>query len=226
MKNTSNFFKLIAILICFNSCAQEKPNCSDELKKSITPLIFSLNEARKVYKTTTENYQQIIKNKIETLNDISNSQPEKFGKLKIKSDKIESITSDLNGFIELLKEESITNHFDNYNYEMMSDTLFYRNILFDKNNNLSKRGLKLKNKIQNFHKTCNEILNSSQQELKWFNDSNFNTEVSFSDYDGNKIDFMNFKLSNRSVIGTLTYLEKLQLELVTFQFFFMNSIVQ
>jgi len=225
MKNLYTF-KLALFLICFNSCAQEKQNCKVELEQSIAPFITSLNEARDVYKTTKQNYLETIKTKTEKLNEISNALPHKYGGLKVKSDKIESLISDFNLFIESLKNESKTNHFDNYNYVMMSDTLFYQNILFDKENNLSESGLKLKEKIDFLYKTNNEILNSFQHDLKVYNDSKFKTDIIFNDYNGNKIDYIDYNISNRTVIGVLTYLEKLQLELVTFQFLYMNSIIQ
>ncbi|MFC5046069.1 hypothetical protein ACFSTE_05100 [Aquimarina hainanensis] len=226
MKSKYTLLRLLIVLICFNSYAQEKDDCNTKLKKTLVPFINSLNKANEVYRLTIKNYQDVINDKVQTLNELNSAQPEKYGDLKSKSDKVKALVSELNEVIESFKDEAKADYFDHYNYEMMIDTLFYRNILFDNENNLSKRGLALKEKIQYFHEVSMEVLNSSQEELKNYNVSKFDTKSSFRDYDGNPLDFINFHLSDTTVIGVLSFFEKLQLEVITFQYLYMNSIIQ
>ena len=226
MRNISLFFGLAFFIICFNSCAQDRQNCNEALENSITPILRTLHESREVYKTTKVNYSKIIQTKIEILTRKSSAQPEKYGNLKVKSDTLQKVGVDLNVYIDALIEESTPNHFDDLNYAMMSDTILYGNLLFDKDKNLSERGIELKEKIDLFYKTNNGILNAYQNDLRFYNESKFNTDLKFNDYDGNEIDYMNHKLTDKSVIGIVSFLERLQLEIKTFQFLFMNSIIQ
>ena len=205
MKKIVIFFGSVLLLTYSYSYKQTGQYQIAGSENSMTPLLISLNEAREMYRSTEIIYRDIVKSKIAQLNRLSSSDSEKYGNLKMKSDSIANALSDLNGIIESLKDEAKVNHFDNFNYAIMSDDQFYHNILFDDDTDLLERGIKLKEKIEFFYESNSTILRSFQNDLKQYNDSKFKTDNIFEDYEGNKIDYINYKLLDKTVIGTLSY---------------------
>ncbi len=186
--------------------------------------IVSLQDSIKTYKKIKIDYRKTINFKTIKINELNEDQPNKYGQLKSKSDIIGKNIKNLNLFINLLKEESSKNSLDEKNYDALSDITIYDKI-FMENKILSKRASELKEKIDVFYKTNKEMLNSNSS-LYIYNENKFNTNRFVIDKNGKEIDYMNSKLKDKSVIGVLYYLEKLQLELETFHFLFMNSIIQ
>ncbi|MEN8125865.1 MAG: hypothetical protein ABFR32_12140 [Bacteroidota bacterium] len=226
MKQFPKLVRLFFLLILLNSCAQEKKGYSQEIKNSITPILLTLNNSLEIFEETNQTYSKIINEKITILNQKNDEQPKKYGLLKEQSDKLANSVNGLNSYLDSLILESEKNHFDTYNYTMMTDTVFFSNILYKKNNTLSERGQRLEEKIDQFFKINNEILESYSREAKAYNNMKFNTSHPFTNYEGEQINYMDYKLTDRTVIGTLLYLKKLQLEIKTLQMIFMNSIIR
>ncbi|QCE41375.1 hypothetical protein [Psychroserpens sp. NJDZ02] len=214
MKNT---LTLILFMFFLNSCSN-----NNHTKENVVVISKKIANLRK----TKENYRKVIKEKSETLNRISSEQPEKYGELKHKYEQIKVQLTDLNLLIETLKNESKINNFDISNYEELIDLSLYSKLLFNNSEKLSKKGINLKNKINSLYIINKEILNKNQREFKSYNERKFNVNSSLVDENGKNIKYINFKLNDKSVIGVLLYLEQLQLELETFEYKYMNSIIQ
>ncbi|MFD0992568.1 hypothetical protein, partial [Tenacibaculum geojense] len=95
--------------------------------------------------------------------------------------------------------------------------------LFD-GKDLSVKGNKLKNEIEKLY-ISNKKLFNNYSELENYNELHFNTS-NIIDKNGNEIKYFQDKLFNKPVIDVLEYLEKLKLELNTFQYIFFNTVIQ
>jgi hypothetical protein len=186
--------------------------------------IISLQDSIKTYQKTKLDYRKTINLKTSKINELNENQPDKYGQLKSKSDMIRENIKDLNLFINTLKKESTENPPNENNFDALSDVTIYDKILTE-NKGLSKKAIELKEKIDVLYRSNKEIL-SSNRILDTYNENKFNTNRLIIDKNGKEIDYMKLNLMDKSVIGVLYYLEGLQLELETFHFLFMNSIVQ
>ncbi|MFD0992541.1 hypothetical protein, partial [Tenacibaculum geojense] len=95
--------------------------------------------------------------------------------------------------------------------------------LFD-GKDLSVKGNKLKNEIEKLY-ISNKKLFNKYSELENYNELHFNTS-NIINKNGNEIKYFHDKLFNKPVIDVLEYLEKLKLELNTFQYIFLNTVIQ
>ena len=186
--------------------------------------ISEIENRIKTYLQTKKEQTKTIEEKLIKVNKISNEQPAKYGGLKNKSDLLQKNIDNLNSYINLLKKEIDNKYTEDEEYDFMCNTVFYKKILF-KQNSLSKRGIQLKNKIDLFYKGNKELF-SDRPKIDRNNSRYFDTNRFISDEKGNKISYLNFNLLDKPVVDILEYLEKLQLEINTFQYSVLNSMIQ
>ena len=209
---------IIFILLAITSCAQNKYSEKDLLneKEKTLSMILKLNEIRKTQKLSNLEFKNTIDNKYFKISNLAKDSPNKYGKLANYSNQIYNSGNEIYLLLNNIKNE-ITNESDENNYIAMTDTISSYNIIVEKFPGISK-------KINNFYLENIKITKSYNRVYNYNN--NFNINNNFRNSKGKKVNYTDYKFNNKTSIGVLASLEKLQFEIRYFQLIFFNAIVQ
>lgn len=189
-------------------------SCQNENETS-TSLVLRLNEFREIENSSKETLKNIASSKYEVLKIKNEEQPKSFGQLTGFATQIYSTGNEINDYIDEIKAE-----ISEEDCFVTNDTTLYDAFV-------KQKYAILKNKIDNFYKQ-NKVITSSSRGyayLKEYNEKTFDTNKTFVNKESKNVDFLNFKFNYKANIGLLTSLEKIQFEIVNFQYMFMNTIM-
>jgi uncharacterized protein YaiI (UPF0178 family) len=203
MKNLQ--IKLVLfLLLSLNVCCQSK-------EEESTSIILQFNEFREIEKTSKEILKNIAESKYEVIKVKNEEQPKDFGLIASFATQIYSSGNEINDYIDEIK--SGISEEDCF---VTNDTALYDEFV-------KQKYTILKNKIDLFYKQNKVIISSKRYaSFKEYNET-FNTNKMFVNKKDEKINYLNFKFGYKANIGLLTSLEKIQFEVVHFQYMFMND---
>lgn len=199
---------VLFLLLSLNVCCQSK----DE---ETTAVILRLNEFREIVETSKEISKNIASSKYEVIKIKNEEMPKEFGKLAGFATQIYSSGNEINEYIDEIKSG-----ISEQDCFVTNDTALYDAFV-------KQKYAVLKNKIDNFYKQ-NKVITSSSKSyvyLKKYNEETFDTNKTFVNKENKNVNFLNFKFDYKANIGLLTTLEKIQFEVVNFQYMFMNTIM-
>jgi hypothetical protein len=206
---------ILFLLLSLNVCCQSKNEVLEVENETSTPIILQLNEFRGIEETSKEILKNIALSKYERVKIKNEEAPKTFGEVAGFATKIYSGGNEINDYIDEIKsgisEEdcSVTN-----------DATLYDEFV-------KQKYAVLKNKIDHFYKQ-NKVITSSSPAyayLKKYNEETFDTNKTFVNKENKNVNFLNYKFGYKANVGLLTSLEKMQFEIIHFQYMFMNTIM-
>ncbi|CAM3647504.1 hypothetical protein [Flavobacterium chungbukense] len=210
-------FLLLSLNVCCQSSNEKQLKVEEELKvekENSTAVISRLNEFREIEETSKEILKNIAFSKYEVIKIKNEDQPELFGELTGFATKIYSNGNEINDYIDEIKS-GITEE----DCFVTNNTLLY-------NAFVKQKYAVLKNKIDNFYKQ-NKVIVASSKSFAHLNKYNerFDTNKTFVNKENKKVNFLDFNFGYKANVGLLTSLEKMQFEVIHFQYMFMNTIM-
>lgn len=199
-----NYF-LIVLFVTLSSCGQNNEKQLQEEQETSASLLLQFNEFRKIVAVSKDNFKNDFLKKYEVIKRKSLDQPEQYSKPKGFAEKIVVSGNEINDYIEDIKLKIGEEDYSNF-----TDTKFYDDFV-------KVEYVKLKSKMDSFYKQNKAIIASSKK----YSLLNENNEKSFNV----SINFLENKFNNKTNIGLLASLEKIQFDVVYFQFLFMNTII-
>ncbi|MFD2941199.1 hypothetical protein [Flavobacterium notoginsengisoli] len=204
MKNLQ--IKLVLfLLLSLNVCCQS-------IEGESTSVILQLNEFRKIEETSKEILKNIASSKYEVIKIRNEEQPKVYAEMADSATKIYSGGNEINDYIEEIKSR-----ISEEDCFVTNDTTLYDEFV-------KQKYAILKSKIDLFYKQ-NKVIIASAKRYDSFKEDNeaFNTNKIFINKEDKKVNFLNYKFGYKANIGLLTSLEKIQFEVVHFQYMFMNA---
>ncbi|WP_281231431.1 hypothetical protein [Flavobacterium gelatinilyticum] len=205
---------VLFLLLSLNVCCQIKNEVLNQ-EETTKPIVLQLNEFREIEGVSKEILQNVVFSKYEVLKIKNEESPKSFGEMTGFATQIYSTGNEINDYINEIKAE------------ISEEDCFVTNetILYDAF--VKQEYAVLKNKIDKFYKQNKVIIASSRvyDSLKENNEKAFNTNKTFTNKENKSVDFLNYKFGYKANIGLLTSLEKIQFEIVHFQYMFMNTIM-
>ena len=187
------------------------------LEKEISKAaILRLNKFREIENTSREILKNIILFKYETLKVKNSESTETYRKSASFATQIYTSGNEIIDYIDEIKP-TFTSEED---YLITNDSLLYDDFV-------KQKYAVLKIKIDNFYKQ-NKIITSSSKvfvNLKKLNEKNFDTNKDLLNNENKNVDHLTFNFNFKTNIGLITSLEKIQFEIICFQYMFMNTII-
>lgn len=200
---------VLFLLLSLNVCCQSK----DE--ETTTSIILKLNEFREIEETSKEILKNIVLSKYEVVKIKNEEQPIQYGQFASFATQIYSSGNEINDYIDEIKSR-----ISEEDCFVTNDTTLYDAFV-------KQEYAVLKNKIDKFYKQ-NKVITSSAGPiayLKEYNEKTFDTNKTFVNKESKNINYLDFKFGYKANVGLLTSLEKIQFEVVNFQYMFMNTIM-
>ncbi|PAM95885.1 hypothetical protein B4N84_04880 [Flavobacterium sp. IR1] len=200
---------VLFLLLSLNVCCQSK----DE--ETTTSIILKLNEFREIEETSKEILKNIVLSKYEVVKIKNEEQPIQYGQFASFATQIYSSGNEINDYIDEIKSR-----ISEEDCFVTNDTTLYDAFV-------KQEYAVLKNKIDKFYKQ-NKVITSSSGPiayLKEYNEKTFDTNKTFVNKESKNINYLDFKFGYKANVGFLTSLEKIQFEVVNFQYMFMNTIM-
>ncbi|HEY1196723.1 hypothetical protein [Flavobacterium sp.] len=209
------YIKLVLfLLLSLNVCCQSKNGVwnEEETSKSI---VLQLNEFREISNTSKEILKNTVFSKYEVLKVKNEDSPKSFGEMMKFATQIYDTGNEINDYIEEIKAE-----ISEEDCFVTNDTALYDAFV-------KQKYAVLKSKIDKFYKQ-NKVITSSggvYSSFKGENEKLFNTNKTFINKENKSVDFLNYRFGYKANIGLLTGLEKIQFDVIHFQYMFMNTII-
>jgi len=204
---------VLFLLLSLNVCCQSKKEVvyEEETAKSI---ILQLNEFRDIEYTSKEILKNFVLSKYEVLKIKNEESPKTFGEITGFATHIHDKGNEIIEYIDEIKAE-----IPEENYFDTNEIAFYDAFV-------NQKYAVLKSKMDNFYKQNKTIISSSRPcaSLKEDNDK-FNTNRTFKNKENKNVDFLNYRFGYKTNIGLLTGLERIQFDVIHFQYMFMNTIM-
>ncbi|MBZ4035630.1 hypothetical protein K6T82_12690 [Flavobacterium sp. 17A] len=203
-------FLMLSLNVC---CQSNKEGQNDE--ETAKSIILQLNEFREIDNTSKEILKNIVFSKYQVLKVKNEESPKSFGEMTGFATQIYDTGNEINEYIDEIKSE-----ISEEDCFVTNDTALYDAFV-------KQKYTVLKGKIDKFYKQ-NKIITSSPgvyASFKADNEKLFNTNKTFINKEGKSVDFLNYKFGYKANIGLLTGLEKIQFDVIHFQYMFMNTII-
>lgn len=147
--------------------------------------------------------------------------PLMFQKTKTRLVEFNRLSNNLSKYIEKLQKEANT---EQVLYDLLVDD-FYKNLLFEKGEELSYKGRRLKVKIDSLYNHAIKINVHKLSQLENFYNGHFKTNDAFYDYDGNEIDYFKYHFYDKSNYGIMMSMNCLLLDVKTFQLLYYGTVM-
>ncbi len=138
----------------------------------------------------------------------ANDQPEKFGPLKVKADKIKLISQDLYVYLDTLKTKILKDYEDKKDYQTMDKTDFLDEYFFV-GDGISPNGTEYLNKIVSYRDSVTSILGPAYNQINNVVNKRFATNE-FVDSDGKKQSWLEYKYKGYPAVASITSFTQLQ----------------
>ncbi|MBS7256654.1 hypothetical protein [Flavobacterium branchiicola] len=205
---------VLFLLLSLNVCCQSKKEVLNEEETSKS-IILQLNEFRDIGNTSKEILKNIAFSKYEVLKIKNEEAPKSFGEMARFATQIYDTGNEINEYIDEIKAE-----ISEEDCFVTDDTALYDAFV-------EQKYAILKSKIDKFYKQ-NKVITASPgvyASFKGENEKLFNTNKTFTNKENKSVDFLNYKFGYKANIGLLTGLEKIQFDVIHFQYMFMNTII-
>ncbi len=196
-------------------------SCKD--KKVISAFGFmneKLEESNQVLNVRNEIYQQLLESKIE-------EDPKKYKPIKIRAEKVDRISSDFYNYLEDLKDEIYTAHFeqgeDRTDYTKLSDSKFVDDLFFI-GEERTARGQEFIDKITNYKTDIASALGRGFASISSLVNARFRIEDITGSND-KKIPWLNLKFKGFPAITSITNLSQMQTDLQLIQSELLSSMI-
>ncbi|MEN2486631.1 hypothetical protein AAYQ05_02420 [Flavobacterium sp. B11] len=202
---------VLFLLLSLNVSCQSNKEVVNE-QETAKSIILQLNEFRDIEYTSKEILKGYIISKYEVLKIKNEESPETFGEATGIAAKVYDKGNEIVEYIDEIKAE-----IPEEDYFDTNDTAFYDTFV-------NQKYAVLKSKIDNFYKQNKTIISSSRPcaSLKEDNEK-FNTNKTFKSKENKNVDFLNYRFGYKANIGLLTGLERIQFDVIHFQYMVMNT---
>ncbi|WP_281634236.1 hypothetical protein [Flavobacterium luteolum] len=202
---------VLFLLLSLNVSCQSNKEVVNE-QETAKSIILQLNEFRDIEYTSKEILKGYIISKYEVLKIKNEESPETFGEATGIAAKVYDKGNEIVEYIDEIKAE-----IPEEDYFDTNDTAFYDTFV-------NQKYAVLKSKIDNFYKQNKAIISSSRPcaSLKEDNEK-FNTNKTFKSKENKNVDFLNYRFGYKANIGLLTGLERIQFDVIHFQYMVMNT---
>ncbi|MGO4912297.1 gliding motility protein GldM [Leeuwenhoekiella sp. W20_SRS_FM14] len=153
----------------------------------------------------------------------ASEQPAKYGPIQAKAQKVNSLASDLDGYIANLKAEMIAKLEDPTDYETQDKTDFLDQRFFQ-GDKLSKEGEEFKAKVENFRNEIVALTEESYPAIASEVKQKFNTDE-VANRDGKKIEWLSYNFEGFPLIASRTKLTQMQADIKTTQSELLSSML-
>ncbi|UPZ16593.1 hypothetical protein [Flavobacterium humidisoli] len=209
------YIKLVLfLLLSLNVCCQSKNELWNE-QETAKSVVLQLNEFREISNTSKEILKYTVFSKYEVLKVKYEESPKSFGEMMKFATQIYDTGNEINDYIEEIKAE-----ISEEDCFVTNDTALYDAFV-------KQKYAVLKSKIDKFYKQNKVITYSGgvYASFKGDNEKLFNTNKTFINKENKSVDFLNYRFGYKANIGLLTGLEKIQFDVIHFQYMFMNTII-
>ncbi len=152
---------------------------------------------------------------MESLATKASDQPEQYAALKVKADEVNTISEELDSYLQGLKSEMMATlkaeDVDDYEVQDKPDFLDQR---FFKGDKLKPEGQEFLNKINKYRTDMLAVLGDDYPDIKSSIESNFSTEP-VTNRDGKKRDWINYNYEGFPLIASKTKLTQIQSDVKT-----------
>lgn len=135
-------------------------------------------------------------------------QPEKFGPLKVKADRIKIISQDFYVYLDTLKSKVLQGYEDKKDYQSMDKTDFIDEYFFV-GDGISPNGEEYVSKLTSYRDSVTAILGSAYGEINAVVNKRFATD-DFSDSDGKTKSWLEYKYKGYPAVASVTSFTQLQ----------------
>ncbi len=182
------------------------------MSKEVLSSFGFLNE-----KLTEANLKSDVKNTaaFSSLAQKAAEQKEKYEPLRVKAEKIQNASNELYNYIESLKLLMTEKLPDKKDYEVMDQSAFLDEYLFD-GDGYSKKGDEFVGKMDNFRSTVEKLLGKDSPHLTTVLNERFNT-VDVKTRDGKNKKWLKYHFESFPLIASLTNLTQIQMDIKTTQ---------
>ena len=179
-------------------------NMSKEVLAAFGLMNEKLNESN--VSATERNF-----NFMEGLAEKAGEQPEKYGPLKAKADKISAIASDYNAYLEGIKEEMKSTVSDPKDYAVMDKGDYLDNKFFNPQG-VSPEGQEFLEKMKEFKAAVKEAIGDDFPEIASSVEKEFSTEPVVN-RENVKVDWLDYHYKGYPLVASLTKLTQLQADI-------------
>ncbi|MDT0691444.1 gliding motility protein GldM [Salegentibacter sp. F188] len=139
-------------------------------------------------------------------------QPEKYEPLKAKAERIDSLSSSLDSYIQEIKNELIAEMDDPQNYEAMDQSARLDEMFFQ-SGRISPRGQEFVERIDTYRESVAEIIGDDYSNIAEKVRNDFATEP--ENVEGANVDWLKYKFEGFPLVASLTQMTQIQSDIKT-----------
>jgi hypothetical protein len=202
------FYKLTLFLIfsCLTNYAQHD---------------FSTYGAHKSLVRSIQVSEDVIEGRTAFFEKQADEKPLMFQKTRIRLGELNRLANNLSKFI--IKTQKEVNS-ERVLYDLLDED-FYKKILFKHNGSLTKKGKRLKIKIDSLYNISVQVNVHRLSQLENFSQDHFKTNGEYYDHDGNQISYFEQLFYDKSNYGIMMSMNYLLLDVKTFQLLYYGTIM-